>query len=469
MEKKWQVFGLVAVSIFMSTLDSSIVNVALPYMMQDLSETMGTIQWVVTVYLLTVSSFLLTFGRLSDIKGRPVVYRMGFGFFTLGSFLCGVSGTVFWLILARAVQGLGASMLMACSPALIVDVFEPEHRGRALGLVGACVAAGLTTGPLAGGLLLEYFSWRSIFFINIPVGIWALMATGGIFEGNTRKTEESLDLTGCVSLAFLVCCLIISLVHAGDWGLLSLKGLFFLGAGVISGLIFVRNARRNTSPLFDLKLLGIRLFVMPLAASLVLFMALFTLIFMMPFYLSLACSFSPAQTGMTMIVPFFFLLVVSPVSGGLADRLGSRGLCGAGMGCLAFALFLLGGLTPEHGHWSVLWRLGLAGFGTAMFISPNAAVIMGAVPADRRGIASGAVATARNLGMVIGVAVSSAVFTYTYTRLVPGGGLDHYKPEMAPYFMAGFRHVMWTGAIVAGIGVLVTLARGRDTVSQQGL
>ncbi len=467
MEKKWQVFGLVAVSIFMSTLDSSIVNVALPYMMQDLTETMGTIQWVVTVYLLTVSSFLLTFGRLSDIRGRPMVYRMGFGFFTIGSFFCGISGTVAWLILARAVQGIGASMLMACSPALIVDVFEPEHRGRALGLVGACVAAGLTTGPMAGGLLLEYFSWRSIFFINIPVGIFALAARGGVFNGGGRKTDESLDLTGCISLACLVCCLIVSLVHAGDWGVFSFKGLFFPGAGILAGLVFVRNARRSPSPLFDLKLLEIRLFVMPLVASLVLFMALFTLIFMMPFYLSLACGFSPAQTGMTMIVPFLFLIVVSPVSGSLADRLGSRGLCGAGMGCLALALFLLGGLTPEQGLLNVLLRLALAGFGTAMFISPNAAVIMGAVPADRRGIASGAVATARNLGMVMGVAISSSIFTYTFTRLAPGGGLDQFQPEMTPLFMAGFRRVMLAGAFMAGLGVFITFARGAENKACQ--
>lgn len=468
MDRKWHVFWLVAVSVFMSTLDSSIVNVALPYMMQDLSLNLGTIQWVVTVYLLTVSSFLLTFGRLSDVRGRPLVYRLGFGLFTLGSLLCGMSESVAWLILARAVQGLGASMLMACSPALIVDVFEPERRGRALGLIGACVAAGLTTGPMAGGILLEYFSWRSIFFINIPVGCLALAAAGFVFDETDPGTGEPMDITGSLCLACTVCCLTIVLVKSGDWGVASPEGLLFLGAGAVAGGIFVRNAGQRAYPILDLDLLKTRCFTVPLAASLVLFMALFTLIFMMPFYLSLACGFSPGRTGVTMVVPFVFLLVVSPVSGALADRFGSGGLCCAGMFCLAVALVLLGELPAGQDTGGILWRLALAGTGTAMFISPNSAVVMGAVPANRRGVASGAVATARNIGMVMGVAMSSAVFTHTFSRVAPDTGLDQYVPEMAPLFMRGFRHVMMAGACMAGIGVVITLARGRAAGIRKG-
>ncbi len=163
-----------------------------------------------------------------------------------------------------------------------------------------------------------------------------------------------------------------------------------------------------------------------------------------------------------MIVPFLFLLVVSPVSGALSDRLGSRVLCVTGMGFLTLSLVLLGQLTPSDGLSGILWRLALAGLGTAMFISPNSTVIMGAVPANRRGVASGAVATARNMGMVIGVALSSAIFTYTFARLTHGLGLDKYGPEMVDSFMAGFRHTMTTGAWVAGLGIAITLARGND-------
>jgi multidrug resistance protein len=167
---------LVGVSIFMSTLDSSIVNVALPYIMEDLSSDVRTVQWVVVVYLLTVSSLLLTFGRLSDIRGRRQIYVIGFLVFTVGSFVCGQAWTSGMLVSARILQGIGASMLMACSPALVVDAFPQTERGKALGMMGAVVAAGLTLGPLAGGMILAWFSWRLIFYINIPIGVMAVLA-----------------------------------------------------------------------------------------------------------------------------------------------------------------------------------------------------------------------------------------------------------------------------------------------------
>lgn len=466
MDKKWQIFFLVAVSIFMATLDSSIVNVALPYIMRDLSSSLSDIQWVVVIYLLTVSSLLLTFGRLSDITGRPMVYLLGFGFFTLGSFLCAVSATVTGLVMARAVQGVGASMLMACSPALIVDAFDLESRGRALGLVGACVAAGLTVGPVAGGLLLEVFSWRSIFYINLPVGLAAMAYGNRILRSEDRGSQEPMDIMGSLMMAVMVCSIIIGLTKSSDWGFLSLESCLCWAAGLGAGMGFVFNIRRAQYPLFDLGLLKIRLFILPLAASLILFASLFSMVFMMPFYLSLAHGFSPARTGGIMIIPFLFLLVISPISGVASDRLGSRMLCGGGMACLALGLFLLGSLSPGTDVFGIVWRLALAGIGTALFISPNSTAVMGAVPVERRGIASGAVATARNLGMVLGVAMASTIFSMTFSRLSQGAGLDSYTPAMVPFFMAGFKQAMTAGAFLAFAGILVSLARGPENLDK---
>lgn len=463
-DKKWQVFSLVGVSIFMSTLDSSIVNVALPYIMEDLSSDVKTVQWVVVVYLLTVSALLLTFGRLSDTRGRRMVYVTGFLVFTLGSLLCANAMTAHFLVGARMVQGIGASMLMACSPALVVDAFAPEDRGRALGLMGAVVAAGLTLGPLAGGMILACFSWRVIFYINVPIGMLAVGAGILVLTGlpGGSGSREPLDKTGSLLLVIMLSCLITPLARASDWGLLSVKSGLCLLAVMLCAVGFVYNEKRAAFPLFDLDLLKIRLFTLPLIAAAILFACLFVLVFMMPFFLTYPCGFSAYKTGVIMIVPFLFLLVISPVSGILADRLGSRLLCSTGMLLMALSLVFLVFLGPDMGVLAIVWRIALAGIGTALFVSPNNTAIMGSVPIHQRGITSGAIATARNLGMVSGVALAGAVFS-SFVSL-QGHGTNGYGADMAPAFMAGFRHVMGTGAGLAAIGVAVTVFRGKEEI-----
>ena len=463
-EKKWKIFFLVATSIFMSTLDSSIVNVALPYMMQDLQTDMQTIQWVILIYLVTVSSLLLTFGRLSDIKGRKSVYVLGFGIFVAGSLLCGLARTPSCLIISRAVQGCGASMLMACSPALIVDVFPVKERGKALGYIGAVVAAGLTTGPVVGGILLEYFSWRFIFYINIPIGIAA--AIGGIFvlKGipTARGSHEPMDKRGSILLIIILSSLIIFLTQFSKWGMVSIPSLFFVGLCILASIGFVLTEARSDYPLFDLALLKIKLFVFPVVSSAVLFAALFIIVFMLPFYLTYPCGFGASKTGLIMIVLFLFLLVVSPVSGILYDKLGSRRLCMAGMSILTLSLASLMTIHPSMGVLSILWRIALAGIGTALFVSPNNTAIMSCVPLPRRGIASGSVATARNIGMVIGVALAGLIFSISFSTLTNGSNLENYSTVMEPFFMISFRRTMAMGAIISVFGIFVTFARGKE-------
>jgi len=461
--KKWQVFMLVGVSIFMSTLDSSIVNVALPYIMEDLSSDVRTVQWVVVVYLLTVSSLLLTFGRLSDIRGRRQIYVIGFLVFTAGSFLCAQAWTSWVLVGARLVQGIGASMLMACSPALVVDVFPQTERGKALGMMGAVVAAGLTLGPLAGGMILTYFSWRLIFYINIPIGVMAVAAGILVLRDLPGKdgNREPLDKAGSFLLMVFLCGLIVTLVRIPDWGVFSLKTGLGMMTAVTCGVIFFLNEARSAYPLLDPGLMKIRLFIFPLMATAILFASLFLLVFMMPFYLTYPGGFTASKTGIIMIVPFLFLLIISPVSGILADRLGSRLLCTLGMTFMCLSLFFLIFLSPESDDFAIVWRMALAGIGTALFVSPNNTAIMGAVAVHQRGIASGATATARTLGMVFGVALAGTIFSAFLT--FQGKGMDTYVPAMAPAFMAGFRHVMAAGTFLAAIGVAVTLSRGKES------
>ncbi|MCP4021907.1 MAG: MFS transporter [Desulfobacteraceae bacterium] len=465
-DRKWKIFFLVATSIFMSTLDSSIVNIALPFMMQDLQTDIRTIQWVVLVYLVTVSSLLLTFGRLSDIKGRRLVYCAGFGLFSAGSLFCALAQGSDVLIVSRAVQGCGASMLMACSPAIVVDVFPEQERGKALGMMGAVVAAGLTTGPVAGGIILEYFSWRAIFYINIPIGIAATFAGLSILKHTTavQGSEEPMDKIGSIFLIILLTSLILFMTHITQWGIYSVKSGMCLLTGITSGILFIANEAKSKYPLFDLGLLKIRLFVLPVLASAILFAALFIIVFTMPFYLTYPCQLSASNTGMIMIVPFLFLLFVSPMAGTLYHRFGSRRLCVIGMLVLALSLLSLMSLTPDEPVIAVLWRIALAGVGTALFVSPNNTAIMSCVPKPRRGIASGSVATARNVGMVFGVALAGLVFSNSFSNFTQGATLENYTLEMAPFFVESFHRTMAAGAIVCAIGIIVTIGRGKEAL-----
>jgi len=285
--QNWLIFLMVAIGIFMATLDGSIVNIALPAIMADFAVPLATIQWVVMIYLLTVTSLLLSFGRLSDIRGRRMVYSLGLCLFSLGSFFCAIAPSAYWLIGARFFQGLGAAMTMACTPALIVDTFPERERGRAIGMMGSVVASGLTAGPALGGLLIHYFSWRAIFYINIPIGL--LTAAGVFFLLKGGKADitrqETFDWPGAALLAILLGSLLMAITHAYDWGYFSLSTLSLIAVSILAATCLIYVETRVRHPILSRTLFGIRLFSMPIVAAIILFICLFTLVFLMPFYL----------------------------------------------------------------------------------------------------------------------------------------------------------------------------------------
>jgi EmrB/QacA subfamily drug resistance transporter len=464
---KWTYFLLVAVGVFMSTVDSSIVNIALPVIMADFAQPITTMEWVVVSYLLTISALLLTFGRLSDLRGRRWVYCRGFLIFTAGSLLCSVSQSIWLLIAARAFQGVGAAMLMACSPAIVVDVFPPAERGRALGMVGTVVAAGLTTGPALGGFILEYLSWRAIFYVNIPIGLVAFFAAARLLKGGPADVarQEPLDGWGALLLAICLCSSLYLLSHLQPLSQSPLATAAVAALAIMAGGLFIWVEGRTPHPIFDLGLLKVRLFILPVTAATILFAGLFTMTFLNPFYLLHPAAYEVKQVGLFMMVPFVLLSIISPLSGALADRMGSRLLCCLGMLLLSVALFAFSLLGPAASAYQLIWRLALAGLGIALFLPPNSAAAMGSVPPYQRGTASGMVATARNFGMVFGVALAGTVFNLIFTRLSGGESLKVFRPELTPAFMTAYAIAMRVGGILAAIGVVVSYLRGGDLPS----
>ena len=448
----------------MSTLDGSIVNVALPAVMEDLGVHMHTIEWVVVVYLLSVSSLLLPLGRLSDIEGRRWVYCRGFIIFAAGSAFCGLAPGAYYLVAFRAFQGVGAAMLMACSPALVVDTFPPSERGKALGMIGTVVASGLTTGPALGGLLIKTFSWRAIFYVNIPIGIVAAVLAHFILRGGPGDVarKETFDWRGAILMCVSMVSFFLAVVKALDWGLTSGTTLGLVGISALTGLWLAILELRVKHPVFDPSLLKIRLFSLPVVSSAILFAGLFTIVFLMPFYLVNPLGLPIDKAGYTMVIPFVCLFFISPFSGALSDRIGSRWLCTAGMTVLATALFFMSELPASADYWQIAWRLALAGTGVAMFLPPNSSIAMSALPPERRGIASGTVATARNVGMVVGVSQAGLIFNMIYRAESGGANLKAYSPDLEPFFMSGFKGAMLAGTILAVLGIAVAFFRGDD-------
>ncbi len=468
-DNKWITFALVAVGIFMSTLDGSIVNIALPVIMKDLNVPMTTIEWVPLIYLLTISSLLLAFGRLSDLKGRWWVFYRGFILFSLGSLLCGIARHAVWLVAARAFQGVGAAMLMSCSPALVVDIFPPRERGRVMGMIGTVVAAGLTTGPALGGLIINFTSWRYIFYINIPIGIFASIWAYRILKTETvdTPTNETFDWPGAVLMGVCFCSIIIVLARLHFWSEAGLQILFFKAVALLSAFGLYHLEKRKPHPIFDLSLLRIRLFILPVLSAVILFIGLFIMVFLMPFFLVHPAGYSPAKAGYFMVAPFLFLFFISPVSGWISDRIGSRLLCTLGMIVISSGLFFLSRLSASAPYFSIIWRLALMGIGIALFIPPNSAAAMSAVPPQHRGIAGSTLATARNFGMVLGVALAGLVFNSIFNTLSGGLIFKIYVPEHESAFMTAFQYAMVSGAVVTGVGVIVTFLRGSDSNRKQ--
>jgi len=460
----WLIFLMVAIGIFMATLDGSIVNIALPSIMADFEVPLATIQWVPMIYLLTVTSLLLSFGRLSDIRGRRIVYSFGLLLFSFGSFFCGMAPSAHWLIGARFFQGLGAAMTMACTPALVVDTFPETERGRAIGLMGTVVASGLTAGPVLGGLLIHYFSWRAIFYINIPIGF--LTSAGVFFLLKGSKADitrpETFDWPGAAILAILLSTLLMAITHAYDWGYFSILTLSLLAISILAAVFLLYVETRVRHPILSRSLFAIRLFSMPIVAAVILFVCLFTLVFLMPFYLIYPGGYPINAVGGIMASIFIALFVVSPFSGALYDRIGSRLLCTLAMALIAGALFSLSTIPAKASFFSIIWRLSLAGIGTAIFLPPNSTAAFSSVAPESRGVASATVAAARNLGMVLGVAIAGAIFNSVFFRLSNGLSLKEYQPALEGIFMDSFHFVMMGGGFIAILGMIIAFLRGPE-------
>jgi EmrB/QacA subfamily drug resistance transporter len=455
----WSVFAAVALGTFMATLDSSIVNVALPTLARTFGASVTQIEWVALGYVLTITALLLPFGRLGDALGRRRVFLAGLALFTLGSLACAFAVSSATLILARVAQGVGASMVSANSVALITAAFPPERRGRALGMVGATVGLGLTIGPPLGGLLLSTLGWASIFLVNLPIGVFALLyARAELPADAPTGPRPAFDFAGAIcALAFLVA-LTLFLSRGATWGFAAPATLACAVAVPLALFAFVVVERRAPEPLVDLSFFGDASFRVPMLALLASFVALFAAVFLVPFYLERIVGLTPDRVGRVLVVIPLLLLAVSPVSGALSDRLGSRTLALAGLATTTVGLLLLGLMLGQASRrplpaLAIACGLLVIGLGQGLFQPPNSSAAMGSVPPARLGLAAGLLATMRNLGTLFGIGLAAAVYE---------GRERIYARSHAPVAAAGLgmRDAFLAAALVALLAtILVALSR----------
>ncbi len=426
MSKKGWVLSTVACGTFMATLDSSIVNIALPTLTKVLHSDLRSIKWIIVVYLLTITCTLLPFGRLSDLYGRKKIFQWGFIVFTIGSLLCGFAANIEQLIAFRILQGLGASMLMSNGPAIITQTFEYGSRGKALGILSMVVSLGLVSGPTIGGFLIGSLGWRSIFLVNIPIGLLGFLFAGRHLDPMGGRQKHGPFDWGGAFLQMLVLLLFILFVDPPSFTIADsnpiLLSRWWLGGGLLStGFIFYVIQRQVPEPILDLSLFKIRTFWAANLANFLNFISYSSLLVLMPFYLEEVLGLDPEHAGFLMSAIPLTVFVVAPISGLLSDHFGTRYLCAFGALVAAVALLTMAGvlgdgLRETTPHFKVVMGLLAIGFSSGLFQSPNNVALMSAIQTQKLGVASAVMATIRNLGLVTGTGIAAKLFSWRHSE-----------------------------------------------------
>ncbi len=457
-KSKWTVLIIVLMSTFMSTLDGSIVNVALPKMADALNVTTSRIQLVVTSYLIVIAGTVLIFGRLGDMLGKAKMFKFGIGLFTFGSFLCGITSSFPILIVARVVQAIGAAGTMANNQGIITETFPPSERGKALGFLGTSVALGALVGPGLGGIIVGAASWEFIFLINIPIGIIALFYGNKLLPKGHKGEKGKLDTLGAVLFMLAIVPLFMALDEGLNLGFTNPIILLGFAVAIISFTIFIIVEKKKESPLLQLDIFSNKLFSLSIFCAFITFIAIFCNNIILPFYLQDVMSYSPQHTGLILMVYPLLLTIAAPVSGTLSDKIGSEILTFVGLLLISFGLFLMSTLNIDSNVLIMLVFIAIMSIGMGLFQSPNNSLIMSTVSKDKLGIAGSVNALVRNLGMVCGIALATTLL-YTMMSFKIGERVIDYVPGRSDAFIYGMKTVYITAAIISFVGALLTLYR----------
>jgi EmrB/QacA subfamily drug resistance transporter len=408
--RKWLTLFAVSFGLFMIMLDNTVVNVALPTMQRDLHVSVSQLEWVVIAYALTFAALLITGGKLGDLYGRRRLFVIGLAIFTLSSLACGLASSAGFLIGARTVQGVGAALMSPATLSIIVATFPPKQRGTAIGIWAGVSALALAIGPLGGGLITQHINWNWIFFINVPVGVIAIVVSQLVIrESRDTSVEQSLDLPGLVTSIGFLFSLSYALVEGNRHGWTSPEILGLFAAAVVLLAGFVGFERRQRLAMLDLSLFRIGAFTGANIVAMLVSLSMFGVFFFVTLYVQNILHYSATQSGATFLPMVLLIILIAPIAGRLSDRIGSRWLMGGGMTLVGISLLLYERVTVHSNFWTLLPPMLVGGFGMAMTMSPMTSAAMGAVPVDKAGVGSGVLNSFRQVGGSLGIAVMGAI------------------------------------------------------------
>jgi EmrB/QacA subfamily drug resistance transporter len=449
---RWIILFSITTGTFMANVDATAVVVALPTMAREFGVEIDSLQWVLSAYLLAITAVLPVFGKLSDAIGRKRILSLGLLMFVLASLCVGMAPALAVMILFRVLQGIGAGMFMATITPLALATFPVDQRGRILGIIGSMVAAGTLLGPALGGVLTEAFGWRAIFLINVPVGLIGAIGTLVLLPKDSTKWNRApqLDILGMALFITFSSTLLLGLGFAPRLGWSSEVVVALLAAAVIACSLFILRELTAAGPLINLRFFRRRVYGWGMLAAFLSYILMLFPAFLFPLYLHDVLGWSIGLTGLMMTCQASAMLLVSPVSGWWSDRAGSQRPALVALAVMVLTFLAASFLQADSSPWWVAALLVLLGVSVGLFSSPNSSAVMGDLGQDQAGVANGTIATLRNLGRSIGVALTVLLY-----QLFAGSPAT--AEISADRFLAGFQGVLWVGASLAAVAFLAVV------------